>query len=206
MILTTILTLAMLAMSADKGQDLRLKGIGHRLAEANSAYCPKREPIAGASTEQPPVCASTFWVDRRAKKDAGADGDQVRVTSGLIDFLTEDDELAAVIAHELAHNQLGHPAQLDGLKKGRAKLVRETEIEADRLAVWLLANAGYDPQAAIRMWTRLGKRQSKTPRLHERVAILEAEIALLGAAPQADGKRSPPLLVPDADHAHHQPD
>jgi Zn-dependent protease with chaperone function len=181
--------------SALDSQDLRLKSIGHRLAEANAIYCPKRQRIPGASTEQPPVCASTFWVDARSKRDAGANGEQVRVTSGLIDFLSEDDELAAVAAHEIAHNQLGHPALLDGLKKGRAKAVRATEIEADQLAVWLLANAGYDPRAAIRMWQRLGPRQSRSPRLAERVTIIEREIAALNATEPIDGKRSPALLA-----------
>lgn len=147
--------------------------------------------------EETSVCASTFWVDNRRKKEAGSDGEHVRVSSGLVDFLDEDDELAAVAAHELAHNQLGHPALLDGLKKGRAKTVRQTEIEADGLSVWLLANAGYDPHAAIRMWRRLGPRQSKTPRLPERLAIVESEIAALESIPASDGKRSPPQFGPE---------
>src|SRR3546814_12802673 len=39
-----------------------------------------------------------------------------------------------------------------------ARLIRTTEIEADRLSVVLLANAGYDPMAAARLWRDHGKR------------------------------------------------
>ncbi len=187
-------------------QEIRLSAIGYRLAEANAAFCPKRERIAGASLDQPPICSSKFWVDSRSKKDAGADGEQVRVTSGLIDFLSDDDELAAVAAHELAHNQLGHPQLMENLKKGRGKVIREHEIAADRLAVWLLANAGYDPRATIRLWTRLGPAKSKTPKLSERLAILQTEIAALDSVTPTEGKRAPPLLVKDATSPHFQPD
>src|SRR3546814_20470345 len=39
-----------------------------------------------------------------------------------------------------------------------ARLIRTTEIEADRLSVVLLANAGQDPMAAARLWRDHGKR------------------------------------------------
>ncbi len=176
-------------------QETRLSAIGYRLAEANAAFCPRRERIAGASPEQPPICASKFWVDGRRKRDAGADGEHVRVTSGLIDYLPADDELAAVAAHELAHNQLAHPQVMEGLKKGRMIAIRNHEIEADRLAIWFLANAGYDPRATIRLWTRLGPGKSKSPNLKERLAILNSEIAALEKTPAPNGKRMPPLLA-----------
>jgi predicted Zn-dependent protease len=178
-------------------QELRLKAIGERIAMANAAYCPIGEQIPAANGTQP-RCVSLFWVDPKSTKDAGADGERVRVTSGLIAFLVNDDELAAVAAHELAHNQLGHPALLDGLKKGRAKALRTTEIEADQLAIWLLANAGYDPRAAVRMWQRLGPRFSKTPRLAERLTFIEREIAMRDAAAPKGGRHRPPQLTAES--------
>ena len=39
-----------------------------------------------------------------------------------------------------------------------ARRIRETEIEADRLSVYLMERAGYDPQAAVRFWSRFGRR------------------------------------------------
>jgi hypothetical protein len=137
-----------------------------------------------------PICASDFWVDSRAKKDAGADGEKIRVTSGLIDFLSNDDELAAVVGHELAHNQLGHPMQT----KSRVKRERANEIAADQLSVWLLANAGYDPRAAIRLWQRYGPHKRATPPWRERVSLIEAEIAAMEKTVAEKGLRAPPLL------------
>ena len=102
-----------------------------------------------------------------------------------------DKTLVSLIAHELAHNVLRHRARLDaagvdrGLMKqfGRnARLFRQTEVEADRLSVWLLAGAGYDPGAAVRFWTAFGQREGRPlfqagthPRWQDRVEALASE-------------------------------
>lgn len=149
-----------------------------------------------------PICASEFWVDARRKTDAGADGDQVRVTSGLMAFVADDGELAAVVAHELAHNLLGHPALLTGVKKSKSKTILRTEIEADQLSVWLMANAGYDSNAAVRFWQRYGPKtglgilsDSTHLRWKNRVTMLQAEIDRMEQAEKQRGLRPPPLLT-----------
>ena len=65
-----------------------------------------------------------------------------------------------------------------------ARLFKQTEVEADRLSVWLLAGAGYDPAAAGRFWTAFGQRKGRPlfqagthPGWRDRVASLEAEAA-----------------------------
>ncbi|MDY7096527.1 MAG: hypothetical protein SXU28_00155 [Pseudomonadota bacterium] len=73
----------------------------------------------------------------------------------------EEDEFAGVVAHEMAHTVLGHTVWLDRNKRKR-KHVRATEREADRLMPWLLANAGYDPRAAIRFMERWGKKHGRS--------------------------------------------
>ena len=144
-----------------------------------------------------PVCASHFWVDASNKIEAGADGDQVRVTSALIDFVASDDELAAVAAHELAHNLLGHPPGSAETRK--SKSITATELEADRLSMWLLTNAGYDPQAAVRFWQRCGPKSCvglfRYPGWKKRVAGIKAEIELIAKTPEQNGRRDPPLLA-----------
>jgi beta-barrel assembly-enhancing protease len=149
----------------------------------------------------PEICASDFWVDTRTKIDAGADGDRVRVTSGLVSYVPDDQELAAVIAHELAHNLLGHRARLEGIKKGKTKAILATEEEADRLSVWLMANAGYDPKAAQRFWERYGKQYglgifsaATHHRWKKRVAMMQVEIDLILRTVAKDSLRDPPLL------------
>lgn len=99
-------------------------------------------------------------------KDAGSDGRQISITTGMATYAQSDDELAVVIAHEMAHNALRHPARLreagvgGGLARhfGRnAAKVRDTEREADYLGLYMMARAGYDMEAALRFWQRYGR-------------------------------------------------
>lgn len=147
------------------------------------------------------ACRSDFWVDGKTKLDAGADGERVRVTAGLMAYTPDEQELAAVVAHELAHNLLQHRARLDKIRKGKTAAILETEIEADRLSVWLMANAGYDPSAAVRFWERYGRKTglgifSAGTHLQwkKRVQLLQAEIDLLSQAEKRNGLVTPPLL------------
>lgn len=112
-------------------------------------------------------CASRFQLIPSGRLNALADGRYVQVTTAIGDYVESDDELAAVLAHELAHNILRHRARLDaaGVQRGalanfgrNARLIRETEEEADRLGVYLLDRAGYDLDAALAFWERFGRR------------------------------------------------
>lgn len=145
-----------------------------------------------------PVCASHFWVDASSKRDAGADGEQVRITTGLIEYTPDEAQLAAIAAHEMAHNLLGHPAQLRASKKAKRNLVSSTEIEADRLSVWLLLNAGYDPRAAVQFWQRCGPASClgalRYPAWKKRIEAIQTEIILAENSPAQNGLRTPPML------------
>lgn len=148
----------------------------------------------------PLVCASDFWVDTRNNLDAGADGNQVRVTTGLMLFVTDDNELAAAVAHEFAHNILDHRARLQS-KRG-TKAVLATEIEADRLSVWLMTNAGYDATAALRFAERFGRKtglgifsDGTHPKWKNRVKIMQDEIDLIRQTQKQQGLLPPPLLT-----------
>ena len=105
-----------------------------------------------------PVCATRFELDDGGKR-AVADGERVQIGAMFPAISYPEDEFAAAIAHELAHNVLGHRAWLDSEGRSR-KNVRLTEREADRLMPWLLANAGYDPGAALRFMRKWGPRHS----------------------------------------------
>jgi hypothetical protein len=142
------------------------------------------------------VCRSRFVLSGDGSS-AGSDGQRVRVREDLLTETTDDEEAAAAIAHELAHNILRHPQRLD-LTGRSSDTLRATEAEADRLAPWLMANAGYDPEAAVRFAER---RQRAAPLIifqaptHERwdkrlVAIRE-EVTLI--AEERIGAESGPL-------------
>jgi Zn-dependent protease with chaperone function len=110
-----------------------------------------------------PACPSLFQVLPDSQLKGEADGDYVQVSSELASLASSDDELAALLGHELAHNVLGHRQRLDALHVNRglladfgpnARAIRQTEREADRLAVYLLARAGYAPDKALGFWVR----------------------------------------------------
>lgn len=65
----------------------------------------------------------------------------------LVQRLT-DDALAFVIAHEIAHHDLGHVTTPLGLL-ARLGVGEDPEIRADREALELLAAAGFDPRGGL---------------------------------------------------------
>lgn len=136
------------------------------------------------------VCASRF--EQVTDGDAAsADGARVLVSGRFARSLPEDEQLAAAIAHELAHNLLRHPQKRreEGKSWGR---IRHNEREADRLSVWLLANAGYPDDAAVHLMQGWGRRHDlgflvpTHDAWDERVKAMEEERALV-AALAADG-------------------
>lgn len=86
---------------------------------------------------------------------AVADGARVIIGRKFAGVGYAEDEFAAALSHEFAHNLLSHKLWLRS--KGRSvRNIRTTEGEADRLMPWLLANAGYAPEAAVRFFQRWG--------------------------------------------------
>lgn len=162
-----------------------------------------------------PACRSRFELRPSGDYGASADGDIVGITSAMLGFMIDDDELAAILAHEMAHNLLEHRRRLNeaGIQRGllqqlgrNARLTLATEIEADRLSIWLMANAGHDPAGAIRFWTRYGKQRGKgifsAPthyRWKKRVDLFEAEIAKVAVAPRDPRGWNPPMLASPAE-------
>ena len=155
-----------------------------------------------------PGCASRFQLILERGMNARADGRYVQVTAALATYAADDAELAAVLAHEFAHNLLGHRVRLDraGASRGffgnfgrSARNIRETEIEADRLSVYLMDRAGYDPDSAIRFWSRFGRRglnflgSPTHPNWRSRIALLETEIAAIRSARAAGRVPAPPV-------------
>jgi predicted Zn-dependent protease len=115
-------------------------------------------------------------------------GGKMVVYSGLIEKLQlTDDELAAIMGHEIAHSLREHARErvsrqmatglgvgiagallgLGDVGQGLAGMVadatftlpnsRGNEVEADRIGVELAARAGFDPHAAVRLWQKMAR-------------------------------------------------
>jgi len=95
-------------------------------------------------------CGGLLTLSNSPTMNAWADGRHVVVTTGMNSLSRSEDEIAFVIAHEMAHNMLGHSERSAGPQGifgiGR---IRRGEVEADRHAVHLMANAGYEPGGGI---------------------------------------------------------
>lgn len=129
-----------------------------------------------------PVCTVWLGVTKDASVNAWTDGEYIGVTEGMIDYVENDDELAFIVAHELAHVAMDHigkrksnatlaglgGALIDGLlgcrfcntggklaASGAAAFSVEFETEADYLGAYMAARAGYDPALAGDFFARM---------------------------------------------------
>lgn len=106
-----------------------------------------------------------------------ADGRRVLISSGMMKYTKSDDELALVIAKEMAHNTLTHPSRqrntatmtgvidnLIRLKPDTAALngmagvkpyPQQLDVAADKLSLYMVARAGYKVDDAAAFWQRL---------------------------------------------------
>lgn len=139
----------------------------------------------GISLTGLPGCGSRIELVPGRKLNAAADGTIVQITSGVLEQTRDEDELAFVIAHEMAHNILRHRERLDRIGRS-ARNIRATETEADLLGLKLMRAAGYDPIAAARFWARFGKKtgagifsDGTHMRTRDRVRMLNEEAAKL---------------------------
>ena len=152
-------------------------------------------------------CATSFQTALTGSIDAAADGDAVEVDIGAMRFAEDDAQIAAVVAHELAHNILRHRERLTtaGVRSTRGarniRLTRQTEEEADRLSVYLLDRAGYATSAIVSFWSREDARSTALDRLHgtpvERITTIKGEIARLDQMKAAGVTARPAFMMSD---------
>jgi predicted Zn-dependent protease len=172
------------ALNRDPAQVARVKVIALRLIPATATFRPDAPRWA-------------WEVNVITSGDVNAwcmPGGKMAVYTGLIEKLkVTDDELAAVMGHEIAHAlrehgrerasqkaaqnaAVGIGASLLGLGDAGAGLAnivaevtiglpysREFEVEADRIGVELAARSGYDPRAAITLWQKMGQAGGSAP-------------------------------------------
>jgi len=110
------------------------------------------------------VCRSRVELAPGNSINANANGLVAQISGRLVDWVQSDDELALVIAHEIAHNLMGHPktlsekSALSGLATSlglSGKAQRQMELDADRMGIIMAAGAGYNYKIAPDFWARL---------------------------------------------------
>jgi beta-barrel assembly-enhancing protease len=97
--------------------------------------------------------------DERTAGAFALPGGQVFLTSGLLARLRTDEELAGVLGHEIGHVVARHGAEhLAGVRTAalvsqltHLRFSQRDELEADRIGVRLMSEAGYDPRGAAQV-------------------------------------------------------
>lgn len=97
------------------------------------------------------ICASRTMLDTGSALDAYSDAHDVAVTSALIDFTANDDELALIVGHEFAHVILHRAAD------ARTGDPIAAEQEADILGSYIARCAGYDLGRGVEFWPRFAE-------------------------------------------------
>ena len=121
-------------------------------------------------------------------------GGKIMVYEGIVEKLKlTDDEIAAIMGHEIAHAlrehsrervsrqyaqqlAIGGAAAIAGVDSGIAGLAdqlatvtfqlpfsRDQESEADAIGLELMARAGYDPNAAVTLWQKMIAQEKQSP-------------------------------------------
>ena len=100
-------------------------------------------------------------------------GGKIGVFTGLLRVVKNDDQLAAVIAHEVSHAVAHHASErIARAQSGHRGLFalsfnREQESEADHIGVFLMTFADYDPQEAVAFWNQMERVRGSRPQIPE---------------------------------------
>lgn len=150
-----------------------LQRVATRVAPAARAVCESQRGSQG--------CGFRVAYDPATAANAYASGQgNVAVTAGMLRLVDNDDELAAVLAHEFGHHIANHITRAQtrttvgalagavvgsyaglgdlsdiGGQVGRLTYSKADEREADYLAAYITARAGYDLDRAEGIWTKL---------------------------------------------------
>lgn len=119
----------------------------------------RRDGVERAVTLHPVLaCAYPTQVEITGTLGGRADGRHIFISDRMAGLAETDDQLAFVLAHELAHAVLEHRTRPDvtgtrGASNAAITLRRglssRSEADADRMGLFLAARAGFDPRAAL---------------------------------------------------------
>lgn len=125
------------------------------------------------------MCSYTYFIGKSDAVNAFAEGNSVVIMAGMMQFAANDQELALVLSHEMAHNvmrDLEHmPAtaipgaivdfvvsDLFGIntervftRGGGRSYTQDFEAEADTVGLYMMARAGLDIDGAPEFWRRI---------------------------------------------------
>ena len=145
----------------DKGEPAKLDGESWNNVLADNTVTVRRGDENIAITVEPTsACDYNLRLSGSGVINAYADGRNITVTAGMMDFTQSDEELALIIGHELGHNTMGHIRKILGnyiFSLGGTRYARPFESEADYVGLYYMVRAGYSPNNVEGFWQRLAK-------------------------------------------------
>ena len=202
-----------------------LKAVNNYLGNARKTKTPtplslviaRGDNVISTTIPPAPMCAYNFAVSPEGTVNAYADGRNIVLHQGIIDLARNDDEIALVVGHELAHNVLDHiskkqanvllgglgGALLDaalgtggqfsrlGQNIGSQAYSPSFESEADYMGLYAVALAGYNHQIAPQFWRRMGSRHQDSITLTTtHPATAERFVALESTVQEINSKKA----------------
>jgi predicted Zn-dependent protease len=159
-------------LPADDPQVRRVRAIGRRVVRAAGIEPLQREinlHVRGYRFEW----EANVIADRRINAFC-LPGGKIVVFTGILPVAQNDDQLAIVLAHEIAHALAHHSNErVTRAQSGRVSVLmnkafdRQQEAEADHIGVFLTTFAGYDPEEAVRFWVRMRQANQGAGRIPE---------------------------------------
>ena len=160
--------------------DVDVNERAQRILERITAVCDRKDIV---------YFIKVLDIDKDTMNAVSLPGGYVYIFKELFDELETDDQIAGVVAHEVAHITARHAVKriqnaygamiLQGLAtQSSAKVAQgvnfalislfseysqQDEFEADRLGVKYLKKAGYDPNAMVQVLVKLREDQEKNP-------------------------------------------
>jgi predicted Zn-dependent protease len=137
-------------------------------------------------------------------------GGKIVVYTGILPVAENDDQLATVLSHEIAHALAHHSNErLTREESGRVNMLvnkafdRRQESEADHIGIFLMTFAGYQPEEAVRFWVRMSQAHqggnipeflSDHPSDEHRIRDMQRWVPMALAAKKAfdEGRIAPP--------------
>ena len=143
----------------DSGEAARVGGVVARLARAADVEPLQREILLR-------VRGYRFEWEARVVRDDRVNAfclpaGKMVVYTGILPVAATDDQLAAVLGHEMAHALSHHASERVAREQSGANALRALsydrmqESEADHVGLFLMTFAGYDPDQAVAFWGRM---------------------------------------------------
>lgn len=131
------------------------------------------------------ICSYPIILSSSDSINGFADGNRIIITAGLMRFTEQDNELALIIAHEMAHNTQNHipqrlgnsaigslidfvlissgiPSPFVGAGLGANLHTQDYETEADIIGLKLMRKAGYEIEGMDDFWRRMATLHPQT--------------------------------------------